>query len=124
MADIVDLDILFPENDIIKFKDRSGQVYEISLFIPAAVGFTLLDNIDMIKSIFPVPGGRPRLSKEAIEMVLRILADICNEQHPEIDREWIKKNVSLPRQAYIIYKMAKPIYDFLTDSGFLEAVRP
>lgn len=125
MAKITDLDTLFPEDEILSFKDKDGKEYNIRMFIPASVGFTILDNVDKIMAIFP--GGatsRPRISKDAIELVLKILADVCHEQYEEIDREWISKNVSLPRQAFIVYKMALPVYDFLINSGFLEAVTP
>lgn len=125
MANIVDLDILFPENDIIRFKDKSGKTYEVGVFIPPAVGFTIIDNIDLIQQAFPNGvSSRPRVSKELLNFALLIIADICHEQYPEITEEWLKKNVSFPRLAYILYKLAVPIYEFLTSSGLAEAVRP
>lgn len=124
MAKITDLDVLFPEDEVVKF-DVNGKEYSIKMFIPSAVGFTILDNVDKIMAIFP--GGsfsRPRISKDAVELVLKILSDVCGAQYPEITKEWIEKNIALPRQAFMVYKMALPVYDFLLNSGFLETVTP
>lgn len=120
---IVDIDILLPENDIITFTAKNGEKYSIELFIPAAVGFTIIDNIDKLADIFPQGGGKPRITKDAINIVLTILANICSVQYEFMTREWISANISLPRQALIVFKMANPVLKFLQEQGFLEAAR-
>lgn len=124
---IADLDVIFPEDDVVKFKGKTdGKEYIISLFIPSAVGFLLIDNIDMIRGIFPSGknSGKPKFSQDLIDLLSRILSEVCGNQYPEIDEMWVKKNISLTRQAYMIWKLAIPIYEFLTSSGFMEGVMP
>lgn len=126
MANIADLDILFPnENDSIEFTGKDGKKYKIPIFIPVSVGFTLIDNIDKLMSIFPSGvQGRPAFTRETLDMMQELLVSIIKEHYDHVDREWLRKNVSLVRQAYIIFKFIMPLYDFLTQSGFLETVMP
>lgn len=123
---IADLDILFPnENDSIKFKDKAGKEYVIPVFIPVSVGFTLIDNIDRLMDIFPSGvSGRPAFKRETLELMQDLLVSIIQEHYEQVDRTWLKKNISLTRQAYIIFKFIMPVYEFLTQSGFLETVMP
>ena len=120
---ITNLDKDFPEDDIIEFISKDGKEYSIRLSIPIDAGMTIIENIETIQKIFPTDGGRPKPTKEALELISKIIADICHAQYEEIDREWLKKNVSLPRMVYIVYRMAKPIYEFLTSSGFMDSLK-
>lgn len=125
MGNIVDLDVLVPEDEIVKFKSKDGREFTVRLFIPAAVGFTIIDNLDALQRIFPGgPSARPRMTRESIELALRIVADVLHEQHSEIDVEWVKANISLPRLAVLVFKLSLPVYQFLIGSGFLEAAQP
>lgn len=121
---IIDLDKEFPEEDIIKFTTRSGVEYEVALYIPPSVGDIILDNIEIVSSLFPDGMGVPKLNKASIDLGMKILADICHEQFEEIDREWIRKNISLPRQAIILYHLIKPVYNFISGTGFMSMVEP
>jgi hypothetical protein len=125
MGNIVDLDVLVPEDEEVKFKSKDGREYTVKLFIPAAVGFTIIDNLDALQRIFPGGGNsRPRLTKESIDLALRIVADVIGEQYPEVDVDWVRTNISLPRLAVLVLKLSLPVYQFLTSSGFLEAAQP
>lgn len=124
MADIVDLEQLFPEDEKILLKDKAGKKYVISVFLPAAVGFLILDNIETIQSMFPGNTRIPRPTKEGLDLMIRVISAVCHEQHEDIDEEWLRKNVSLPKLVYILYKLSLPVYEFIVESGFLEAVRP
>jgi len=124
MAKIVDLEQLFPEEEKITLKDKAGTKYTITVFLPAAVGFLILDNIETVQSMFPGTSTIPKPTKEGLDLMIRIVSLVCHEQHEEIDETWIKKNVSLPKLVYILYKLSLPVYEFIVQSGFLEAVRP
>ena len=127
MAEIADLDVLFPEDDIVKFKGKTdGKEYEIKLFIPSAVGFLIIENIDIITGLFPSGNvsSKPKVTKKVIDLLKKILTEICRNQNPEINEKWVEANISLPRQAFIIYKLALPIYDFLVSTGYMESVTP
>ncbi len=120
---ITNLDKEFPEDDYFEFNDREGNLYKVKMSIPVDAGFTIIDNFETILKIFPSDGGRPKPTKEAYEIIIKIIADICHAEYDMIDRDWIRKNVSLPRLVYIVFKMAKPIYQFLTTSGFVETLK-
>ena len=117
---IINLDHDFPEDDYIEFKTKSGKEYKIQITIPIDAGMTIIDNFDILQKIFPADGGRVKPSREAFELILKITVDICHAQYEEIDRDWLRENISLPRLIYIVYKMARPIYEFLTASGFVQ----
>lgn len=122
MGNITDLDDLFPEEEVVSFK-VDGKKYDVKVFIPAAVGFVIIDNVDTLKDIFP-GSHKPKLSKKAVDLAMKILAAVIHEQYPEVDEEFVRKNLSLTKQVFLLYKIALPVYEFLTNSGFLEAVMP
>ena len=121
-----DLDVLFPENDVIKFKDKSTkQEYTVEIFVCAELGELLLDNLETLQKIFPDGKiGRPKLSKELYNLCFRLVARMCQMKYPEIDEDWIRKNISLPKLFFIMYKMINPVLDFLNNSGLMGMVTP
>ena len=68
--------------------------------------------------------GRPAFTRETLDLMQDLLTSIIKEHYDHVDKFWLKKNLSLVKQAYIIFKFITPLYDFLTQSGFLEMVTP
>jgi hypothetical protein len=105
---IVDLDVLIPEDQPpIKFTGRQDKKeYIVDLWIPAAVGLLIIDNIETIMGIFPKKeGDKPKVDESAIDIVLKIFALMCREKYPHIDVVWIRKNISLLKLGVIATKM-------------------
>jgi hypothetical protein len=122
---ISDLDELMPENEIVSFTAADGKKYQISLFIPFAVGQMLIENADKVLDMFGNGRGKPKLNIDTLKLALRILNGIMESQHPHMNEDWIERNISLPRLAVILYKAAMPIYRFLSQMGELaEMARP
>lgn len=122
MGNITDMDDLFPEEEVVSFSINKKK-YDVKVFIPAAVGFLIIDNIDVLKDIFP-GGHSPKLSRKAVDLAMKILSTVISEQHPEITEQMIREQLSLTKQVFLLYKLVVPVYEFLTNSGFLEAAMP
>jgi hypothetical protein len=88
MANIIDLDVLLPQSESIKFKgEKDGEGYEVSTFIPSAISFIALD--DKIKE------------GTDLDYQNRILEVFLQNSYPHMDRKWIDDNLSLERQSLI-----------------------
>jgi hypothetical protein len=122
MGNITDMDDLFPEEEVVSFSINKKK-YDVKVFIPAAVGFLIIDNIDVLKDIFP-GGHQPKLSRKAVDLAMKILSTVISEQHPDITEQMIREQLSLTKQVFLLYKLVVPVYEFLTNSGFLEAAMP
>ena len=118
-----DLDILLPEDEVIEFTAKDDKRYSIRLFVPFAVGAYIIDHADELAEVFP-NGGRPKLSRKTLDLVLKVFSMVCREQYDHMTEDWIKANISLPRQIAIIIKIATPVYQFISGMGFLEAALP
>jgi hypothetical protein len=119
-----DLDILLPEDDSVSFTARDGKKYKVDLFIPFAVGAYILENAELLMEIFPGQGKLPKLSAKTYHVFLRIFSLVCKEQFEHMTEEWIQKNISLPRTIAIIVQMVKPIYQYISTMGIMEAAQP
>jgi hypothetical protein len=120
---VIDLTKEFPEDDIITLK-ACGKVYEIPLVITSDAGDTLIENIETIQKILPAEGSlMPHFNRESLQLARVVLADIAHDHYPEIDAEWIRKNISVPRLILTVYHMIRPIYDFMIGSGFLAGMK-
>lgn len=106
-----DLDILFPEkSDAIKLTGRvDGIEYIIDMFIPSAISLI---------------SGKKK-NENDMEYQLRILECFLSSQHKNMDVDWIKNNISLPKMNYIYYRIIEEINKGTEAySKRLEAVRP
>lgn len=120
---IIDLTKEFPEDDIITLK-AGGNVYEIPLVITSDAGDVLIDNMETIQAILPKEGSMiPHFDKQSLQLARVIIAAIAHDKYPEIDAEWIRKNVSVPRLILTVYHMIRPIYDFMIGSGLLAGLK-
>jgi hypothetical protein len=126
MADnqIYDLDVLFPDEPVVHLTDRSGKEYNIKLFIPSIVGFLIIDNFEKIKNIFEATQGNGKIDQEAIDILEKILVAVIKHQFKELDVEWVRQNLSLQKQAFIIYQLAVPVMEFLQQQGLMETEKP
>lgn len=78
----IDLDVLFPENELISFTGNCDKKrYEIDLFIPSIV-FSILDNKDLSSD----------------EQQTKIIEIFLRRKYQHMTTEWINKNISAPRQ--------------------------
>lgn len=106
--EIKDLDIIFPDEEI--RMTFSGAVdkkrYSITMFIPH--GLTLY---------------MAQKGVDANEKQLRTLSMFLRAQHPHMDEEWIKNNLSLQKQNAIFGEMLKEVgksNSFLPGGGGLD----
>lgn len=122
---IYDLDVLMPDSEnVVSFTGRfDKKKYDVDLFIPSGVAAVLLENLDEITSAFP-SGGRTsiNLSPAIIQIIEKVLCALMEESYPEINPAWIRKNLSLPKQAFIVTQMIKPIYEFLVQGGYMPSI--
>ena len=121
MADI-NLDELLPEDKTISFtakneKDSSGKKkkYELQLYIGFGAGIFIAENIKRLSEIMPSGGRIPKINKENIDLVLRIVELVFKEQHEHMDKEWLKKNISATHLIIIMIQLVKPIYEYINN---------
>lgn len=119
-----DFDILLPEDDSVSFTARDGKKYRIDLFIPFAVGAYILENAEVLMEIFPGAGKIPKISAKTYHIFVRIFSLVCIAQHEQMTEDWIQKNISLPRTIAIIIQMVKPVYQYISGLGLMEAALP
>lgn len=104
---LADLDLLIPEDEVICFTGTDdGKRYEVKMFIPVEVGLVSIRSMHDKK-------------KEVPEANIEILEVFLKEQYEHMDKDWIKKNISIPRQNYIsnaIFEKINPEED-VDDSG-------
>ena len=98
MAKIIDLDILIPSSESIKFTGHKDlQTYEISSFIPSAISFVALDD---------------EISKGTdLDYQNRLVEVFLQHQYKHMSREWIDDNISMPIQTIIATLIIKKIGD-------------
>ena len=81
----IDLDILVPERDeTVTLTDLDGNKYDINMFIPFAIS---LASIKALKE-----------DKELPESNLEILELFLTNQYAFMNKDWIVKNISMPKQ--------------------------
>jgi len=109
ISKVTDLDELLPEDGIIRFKDKSGNVHSFNIFVPLDAGMYICEHAEEIAEIFK----KRKVSRETAKLVLKLTALIFSAQDKSINEEWIMRNVSLPRLVVILMKMITPIMDYL-----------
>jgi hypothetical protein len=120
----IELKEQYPEDDILIIPTKEKD-YEIPLVITSDVGDMIIDNIDVIQVVLPGSGGFiPKFNKEILDLARRLLAEMGKSVYPEMDYEFIRKNLSLPRLIISIYSIIRPVYDFLIASGFVNSITP
>ena len=115
LSKVTDLDELLPEDGIIRFKDKSGNVHSFNIFVPLDAGMYICEHSEEIAEIFK----KRKVSSETAKLVLKLTALIFSAQDKSINEEWIMRNVSLPRLVVILIKMITPIMDYLKQMNLL-----
>ncbi|HQA52994.1 MAG TPA: hypothetical protein PK419_09065 [Spirochaetota bacterium] len=118
LSKVTDLDELLPEDGEIRFKDKDGAVHSFKVFVPFAVGMYICEHSEEIAELFR----NRKISKETAMLVLKIATMIFNEQNKQINEEWMKRNVSLPRLMVIIIKMITPVMDYMKNMNLLSEI--
>jgi len=103
---VVDLDVLRPEKKVIKL---SGEEIDVS-FIPCGITFdvdAIMQEIAGLDQQAVQAGGAE--ARKAFDLSISLCVAFCSWQHPELDANWFRGNVS-PQQ---LGAMSEAIQDAL-----------
>ena len=110
---ISDIKDLIPEKKIIGLTDRkSGEVFEVDLFMPGEIGLLFIEHDDVIRKLF-----NGKIDKSALSLSWKIFEMMFQPQHSFMTEKWCKKNIDLPTMIALLIQMGKPIYDYLKVLG-------
>jgi hypothetical protein len=109
---IQDLDILRPEPEYVML---AGKKIDIS-FIPSGIAVDMMSLQDRINAMVDSPEKIARVREggtEALE-TFYLSAEMCAKlacaQHPEMDKEWLLKNTSIPQLKVLVARVTAAIY--------------
>ncbi|UCF13193.1 MAG: hypothetical protein JSW06_02770 [Thermoplasmatales archaeon] len=112
-----DLDILIPEIKNIEIDDGTGKLIKLRLFVPAAVGTILLQEIETLKDIF-----KGEIDEKAEKLMFQIFEVMFKRQHKFMTAKWCEENIQLPTCIIILSQMMKPIVEYLKMTGIADVM--
>lgn len=93
--EVIDLDILRPEKRVVKI---TGKEIDVS-FVPCAITFDLDEVMKELKAIpiKDIERNKNGMAQKAFDLAIKECAIFAKNQHPEMDEDWFKKNVTVPQ---------------------------
>ena len=99
MSNIIDLDILFPEEEVVKFTAKNGEVYNITISMPPETALKFIQYVQGDKSEY--------------EIAIDLMHDLMKFENPEITKEWINENIPFKIIIFISKKLRNEIFSSL-----------
>lgn len=118
---ITDLDILVPEQVLVKLRDRkSKEIFEVDLFMPGEIGLLYIKHEEEIQKLFNTdPNFKDRFSKKTYDIIYSLLEMIFKPQYDFMTAEWCRNNIDFYSLLKILIAMGKPIYEYLKTIGIV-----
>lgn len=93
--ELKDLDILFPDNDVmISFTGKEDKKkYTLKMFLPHGLSLFMAKKSDM----------------NGAEKQIKYVSIFLQSQYPHMDEEWVEENVSLQKQTVIFGEILKEV---------------
>lgn len=110
---IHDLNTAVAPCDVVKYT-INGKDYIIPLEVSDATAIWLADHLEDIRAIFDA-NGKPRLTRDTIDLAIKLVVQLFRENYPEIDAAWVERNLNFRMKLYIIVKAAVPLINFVTN---------
>lgn len=114
-----DLKVLLPENDTLSLDTPGGEEYTIKMFMPSTVGAFIFANQEQFSKL--MTGGA---DEKGMEFITRLISMIFMCQYPVMTEEWVKQNISFPRQLIIIRLFGNKLIEMVHSLGQPETVPP
>ncbi len=114
-----DLKVLLPEDNTLSLDIPSGEEFTIKMFMPSTVGAFIFANQEQFSKL--MSGGA---DEKGMEFITRLISMIFACQFPFMTEEWIKQNISFPRQLIIIRLFGNKLIEMVQTLGQPETAQP
>lgn len=104
------------ENTITLTDRKTGKEYPVDVFVPATLAVILAERLDTLRSALA-----GTVDDSVLSLVFQVEEMIFRPQHDIMTAAWCEKNVDLATTLYLLWRISKPLLEYLNMIGVFPA---